>query len=52
MVIALRLATSGYCNGDPEKILTMPVSIVLNMMNYEIFKDEYEKVFIEINKEE
>ena len=50
-IIALRLARAGYGGGDPEKILEMKVSTVLNMFHYERFVDDYQVAFTEMNRE-
>jgi hypothetical protein len=47
----LRLARVGYGGGDPEKVLNMPVGIVVAMLHYEKFRDDYERAYVEMNKE-
>ena len=49
MVVALRLASAGYCGGDPERVLGMRADLVLAALQYEVFKGEYERVFVAIN---
>jgi len=46
------LAKAGYCNGDPNAILHCPVDIVIGMMEYEDFANDYEVAYIELNKED
>lgn len=50
-MIALRLARAGYCGGDPEKVLRMRADTVLAMLAYEKFKDDYERAYIDLNRE-
>jgi len=47
----MKLSKLGYCGGDPVKILKSPVDIVLGMLDYEAFQDDYETEYIELNKE-
>jgi hypothetical protein len=49
-LVALRLASSGYGGGDPAKVRAMQVGDVLAAVQYEIFKSEYEKVYVELNR--
>ena len=51
MYIAMKLSKIGYCGGNPESILKMPVDIVMTMLDYEAFESDYEKAYIELNKE-
>ncbi len=46
----MSLARAGYGGGDPEKVLGMPADMVLALIQYEKFRDDYERAFIEINK--
>ena len=48
---ALRLAKAGWFGGDPEKVLEAPGDIVLAILQYETFSAQYERRFIEINRE-
>lgn len=48
--MALSLAKAGYCQGDPAKILDLQVDIVLAMIEYESFRNDYQNVEYEINK--
>jgi hypothetical protein len=50
--VALKMARTGYGGGDPEKVLSMPVGIVVAMLHYEQFRDEYERAFMELNRKE
>lgn len=51
LFVALRLAREGWCGGDPEKVLATRVDLVVAMMQYEIYKTEYERAWIELNRE-
>jgi hypothetical protein len=51
MVIALRLAKAGYWGGDPEKVLSAPADMVISAMQYEMYQQEYERTWVELNKE-
>lgn len=48
--MALRLASAGYCGGDPERVMRMRADWVLAAIQYEAFKADYEDVFLELNK--
>ena len=48
----MRLAKEGYGAGNPEKILAMNVTTVINLLGYEMFLKDYEAKFLEINKED
>lgn len=50
-MIALRLAREGYWGGDPEKVLAADVEMVLTAFEYEVFRDEYERTYMELNRE-
>lgn len=50
MLVALRLAKSGYYNGDPDKVLKGKVSHVISLMEYERFIHRYEEAYTELNK--
>ena len=50
MIISLRLASEGFGNGDPEKIMSMRGDWVLKMIQYSNFKGEYQEVAIEMNR--
>lgn len=52
MVVALRLAKAGYGGGDPERVLKMRADFVIAAMQYEAFLAEYERAFVELNREE
>lgn len=49
--MALRLARAGYGGGDPERVLKMRADIVMAAVQYETFVSDYEKKFMEINRE-
>ena len=48
--MAFNLAKAGYGGGDPEKVLQMPVSMVVMAEHYEIFCRQYERQFYFLNK--
>ena len=50
-MIALRLAKSGYWGGDPERVLSARVDLVIDAMYYERMTAEYEAAEYELNKE-
>jgi hypothetical protein len=52
MLVAVRLAKSGYFQGDPEKVLQADADHVLMLVNYDTFLSNYEKVYFELNKPE
>tara|TARA_R110000744_G_scaffold185884_2_gene305275 strand:- start:1072 stop:1218 length:147 start_codon:yes stop_codon:yes gene_type:complete len=47
----MKLAKLGYCGGDPVKILQSPTKIVLGMLDYESYQDDYNSADVELNKE-
>lgn len=49
-MIALRLAKDGYGGGDPEKVLRMRSDLVVAAVQYEKFRNDYERTYYEINK--
>lgn len=51
MALALRLASAGYCGGDPERVLQMRADLFVGALQYEKFKDDYQNTFIEMNRE-
>lgn len=51
LVVAIRLAREGYGGGDPDKILNMRVDHVIAIIHYEKFRSDYERSYIELNKE-
>lgn len=48
MLAALRLSRAGY--GDPERILAMRADLVIAALDYEMFLQNYEAAFVELNK--
>ena len=48
--MALRLASAGYCGGDPEKVMRARADWVLRMVQYEAFKAEYEDSYLALNE--
>ncbi len=50
-MVALRLASAGWWDGDPEKVLKAPADLVMGALEYEAFRADYEKAYIELNKE-
>lgn len=51
LAVAIRLARSGYGGGDPERILRMRVDYVMAAIQYETFRSEFERTFVEMNRE-
>lgn len=51
MLVAIRLAREGYGGGDPENILNMRADLVLSIIHYEKFRTDYERAFVDLNKE-
>ncbi len=51
MVVAFRLASAGWWDGDPGKVLQAPADLVMGAMQYEAFRADYEKAYVELNKE-
>lgn len=43
------MASSGYCGGDPERVMGMGADIVMAALQYEIFKSDYEKAYAALN---
>jgi hypothetical protein len=52
MMVALRLAKAGYAGGDPERVLKMRADFVISALQYETFLNEYERTYVEINRED
>jgi len=52
MQIALKIASEGYYNGSPEKVLHAPIDIILDLNEYIDFRSDYQNAFYELNKEE
>jgi hypothetical protein len=44
------LARAGYWNGRIEEIMNARIDHVLSVLEYEIFIDDYERVYTELNK--
>ena len=47
---SIRIAEAGFCEGDPLRVLEMPVDWALDLINYLRFKGEYEMTAMELNK--
>ena len=47
-MLALRLSKAGY--GRPDEILQMPTDMVMSALHYEKFTQDYEHIFLEMNK--
>lgn len=47
----MRLAKAGYYGGNPSEVLSAPLDIVLQLIQYEIFENQLEKAYYELNKE-
>ena len=52
MLIALKLAGCGYCGGDPERVLEMRADLCIAAIQYEAFKQDYERESIALNRPE
>lgn len=50
-MVALTLASAGWWDGDPEKVLQAPADLVMGAMQYVAFRADYERTYVEINKE-
>lgn len=48
--MGLRLAKAGYYQGDPNKVLSAPVNVVIGIIEYEAFVSDYERTYTELNK--
>lgn len=44
------LAEAGYGGGDPEKVSQMPVSWVTAGLQFQRYKADYERTYIELNR--
>jgi hypothetical protein len=51
LFVALRLAKSGYYNGDPDNVLKAPVSMVQNILHYENFEADLKNAYMELDNE-
>ena len=51
MILALRLASSGWWNGSPGEVLNAPADEVMLAVQYDNFKGEYEAEAIRMMKE-
>ena len=49
-IVALRLAKEGFGGGNPEAILGMRSSTVLDMLNYSNFTNDYHDAAAELNR--
>jgi hypothetical protein len=45
------VAKAGYYGGDPEKVLSARVDIVMDLIDYEAFTSDYEARYMELNRE-
>lgn len=52
MTMALRLAKSGWWNGDPMAVLRAPADAVVLAAQYDNFKSDYESEMMKLNKPE
>ena len=46
----LKLASKGWCGGNPQKIARMPVSWVLKMLSYQDFIFDYQQESYNLNQ--
>lgn len=49
--MALRLAKAGYWGGDPGAVKRAPVDEVVAAYQWETFTMDYERAFVELNRE-
>lgn len=49
---ALALAKSGWCGGDPGRILGAPAPLVLDMIHFSRFLSDFEETGAELAKED
>jgi hypothetical protein len=45
----VKLARLGYGGGDPRRVLSMSADTVLDILEFEGYRVDYERTFIEIN---
>lgn len=38
--------------GDPRKVLSAPVDVVVSMLHYENFLGDYERTYVQMNRKE
>ena len=50
MFTAIKLAKSGYFEGDPSKVLQAPCDIVMNILRYEAEEKEFNDCYRAINE--
>ncbi len=48
-MIALKLSKAGY--GRPDEIMLMNSEVVMSAIEYESFLQDYERAFLELNKD-
>lgn len=48
----MRIAKEGYYGGDPQKVLEAPVDMVMTLIEYTLFQNEYERISYVINSED
>jgi hypothetical protein len=49
--VSVKLAKLGYYGGNPDSILNAPIDIVVNILHYEQYEQDYEGAYIELNAE-
>lgn len=49
--MGLRLASAGYCGGDPEKVLAMGSHWVLAALDFEAYRAAYERAYVERSRD-
>ena len=47
----MRVARAGYYGGDPARVLSARVDLVLAVAEYDLFVSDYERAFMELNRE-
>jgi len=45
----MKLAKLGYYCGDPEKVMRAPCDVILQIIKYEIFENDLEKAYYDLN---
>lgn len=48
--MACRLASAGLYGGDPEAVLRARGDLVIAAVQFQVFKSDYEDVYLELNR--
>jgi len=51
LFIAIRIAHAGFFGGDPGAVLEAPVDVVQSILDFENFSIDYEREYLELNKD-